>query len=200
MIQRKSGVKNFKSNANPLSPFPKKPTVEDDPYPFPNVRYPCQCSEQHNIRQCVQIILEISGPLFQSKGLFGMMYQLSTVPKRHVVPLKILRAKQCNGPNIVKAICVRFRTILPLELFFGGGDGVLKANVCFFGFLGGGVGVAGADGGGVVVLLLRVAAVPCVVLLELLLASDAWRCRECTISKSPCVLPTDKIRRRSSGS
>jgi hypothetical protein len=47
IIQRKSSVKNFKSSANPASPFPNKPTVENDPYPFPNVRYPCQCSEQH---------------------------------------------------------------------------------------------------------------------------------------------------------
>ena len=47
IIKRKSSVKNFKSSANPASPFPNKPTVENDPYPFPNVRYPWQCSEQH---------------------------------------------------------------------------------------------------------------------------------------------------------
>ena len=47
MIQRKSSVKYFQSSANPASPFPNKPTVENDPYPFPNVRYPCQCSGQH---------------------------------------------------------------------------------------------------------------------------------------------------------
>ena len=47
IIRRKSSVKIFKSSANPASPFPNKPTVENDPYPFPNVQYPCQCSEQH---------------------------------------------------------------------------------------------------------------------------------------------------------
>ena len=49
IIQRKSSVKNFKSSANPASPFPNKPTVENDPYPFPNVRYPCQCSEEEAV-------------------------------------------------------------------------------------------------------------------------------------------------------
>ena len=104
IIQRKSSVKNFKSSANPASPFPNKPTVGNDPYPFPNVRYPCQCSEQHQSMRTNKFGNLWSSISFQSKGLFGMMYQLSTVPKRHVVPLKGLRAKQCNGPDIVKAI------------------------------------------------------------------------------------------------
>ena len=39
IIRRKSSGKNFKSSANPASPFPNKHTVENDPYPFPNVRY-----------------------------------------------------------------------------------------------------------------------------------------------------------------
>ena len=47
IIRRKSSVKNFKSSANPASSFPNKHTVENDPYPFPNVQYPCRCIEQH---------------------------------------------------------------------------------------------------------------------------------------------------------
>ena len=44
---------------------------------------------------------------------------------------------------------------LTLDLFFGEGDGVLKANVRFLGFLVGrvgvGVGIPGADSGGFVI-------------------------------------------------
>ena len=40
IIRPKSSVKNFKSSAIPVSHFPNKHTVENDPYPFPNVRYP----------------------------------------------------------------------------------------------------------------------------------------------------------------
>ena len=47
IIWRKSSIKNLKSSANPVAPFPNKHTVENDPYPFPNVPYPCRCSEQH---------------------------------------------------------------------------------------------------------------------------------------------------------
>ena len=101
------------SSANPASKISNPAQIQRHPSPtsplWKTIPIHSQMSGTlasvvNNISQCVQIILEISDPLFQSKGLFGMMYQLSTVPKRHVVPLKVLRAKQCNGPNIVKAI------------------------------------------------------------------------------------------------